>query len=186
MTLNRKEYMKEYTRKWAVANREHLREYNKRWRAENKEKLEISLKAYRRLPRVMARKNELNKQWDAAHPEARARMNADYKRRTLDTARRQSRDGKYGMGAHEHFLRQICEQDGFCAICGDILPVGKGTHLDHNHATQQWRGVLCYRCNSGLGNFRDTQLLLSKAAAYLTKWATSGYGINKISECIKK
>lgn len=54
--------------------------------------------------------------------------------------------------------------DGRCAICKR-----QDTRLciDHCHKTGRIRGVLCHRCNSGIGSFRDNPTLLTAAAAYL-------------------
>lgn len=38
---------------------------------------------------------------------------------------------------------------------------------DHDHTTGAWRGVLCQRCNQGIGLFRDNPHLLRSAAAYV-------------------
>lgn len=50
-----------------------------------------------------------------------------------------------------------------CAICGspDQLVV------DHDHATKKIRDVLCRRCNTGLGNFKEDPDLLALACEYL-------------------
>lgn len=59
-------------------------------------------------------------------------------------------------------------QNGGCAICGGI---GKrGLHVDHCHATGNVRGLLCVRCNTAIGAFRDSPELLDAAAAYLRRF----------------
>lgn len=49
-----------------------------------------------------------------------------------------------------------------CAICEGSIEV-----VDHDHKTNEVRGLLCSRCNVGLGGFKDTPSLLLKAAGYL-------------------
>jgi hypothetical protein len=41
--------------------------------------------------------------------------------------------------------------------------------VDHNHETLKVRGLLCWRCNSGLGFFKDNQAHLAMAIEYLVK-----------------
>ena|SRR2546428_13011463 len=61
-------------------------------------------------------------------------------------------------------------QNEQCAICRDILkPIDKNTHIDHDHNTKKIRGLLCQRCNVGLGHFRDSPKLLREAANYLSE-----------------
>ena len=60
-------------------------------------------------------------------------------------------------------------QDGRCAICRAdlILDLSLKPNLDHCHHCGKFRGLLCERCNLGLGNFRDSVGFLETAIAYL-------------------
>jgi Recombination endonuclease VII len=67
------------------------------------------------------------------------------------------------------------KQDGRCAICHAAQPrlINRGTqlhhalHIDHDHKTQRVRGLLCGKCNQGLGLFDEDSERLIAAAAYL-------------------
>ncbi len=64
----------------------------------------------------------------------------------------------------------VIYQNGLCAICGD--PPGRrreALHVDHDHETGMIRGLLCFRCNAGLGSFRDSPLALASASEYLKR-----------------
>jgi hypothetical protein len=67
-------------------------------------------------------------------------------------------------------------QNGTCAICGNNeTAVRRGTSelrylaVDHCHESGKIRGLLCSKCNTGLGLLRDSKELLRKAIQYLTK-----------------
>jgi len=80
---------------------------------------------------------------------------------------------KYGLSPAK-FKALLDAQNGRCAICDALLdpavPRGDGSvHVDHDHAVGRVRGLLCNRCNPGLGNFRDDPVLLEKAANYLRR-----------------
>lgn len=96
-------------------------------------------------------------------------------------ARKEARSGigartkRYGLTVAQ-YQGLIEEQGGRCAICGTAEPGGKGTwHIDHGHDCCPGagscgvcvRGLLCSRCNMGLGHFRDDPALLRSAADYL-------------------
>ncbi|NUP32315.1 MAG: recombinase [Streptomycetaceae bacterium] len=69
---------------------------------------------------------------------------------------------RYGLGADE-VDAMIKAQFGICPICLKPRP----EHVDHDHSSGEVRGVLCFNCNSGLGQFKDRPDLLRRAAAYL-------------------
>jgi len=57
----------------------------------------------------------------------------------------------------------LTRQNGNCAICLRRPAV----HVDHDHATANIRGMLCFRCNAGLGQLDDSPVTLRRAADYL-------------------
>ena len=60
-----------------------------------------------------------------------------------------------------------------CEICEEFL-LAEEKHLDHNHTTGSVRGILCMRCNVGLGMFNDSPWILRKAERYLKKNTFAG------------
>ena len=63
----------------------------------------------------------------------------------------------------------IKNHNGLCDICNSGVPGfgRKNLSIDHDHKTGSVRGLLCQKCNIGLGNFNDSPDLLKKAINYL-------------------
>ena len=79
--------------------------------------------------------------------------------------RRTFRSKLYGLSLEE-YTTILERQNRRCAICRQ--PAGElSLAADHDHATGAIRGLLCSRCNNGLGSFHDDPTLLQAAAAYL-------------------
>ena len=86
---------------------------------------------------------------------------------------------KYGID-NDGYLALLEKQNFKCKICGisaeNAPPVGssKGGQLcvDHNHLTNKIRGLLCSRCNTGLGLFMDDIENLESAILYLQETNT--------------
>jgi hypothetical protein len=72
---------------------------------------------------------------------------------------------RYGIGGAE-VAAMLAQQGGCCPVCLRALTV-KDCHVDHDHVTGKVRGILCFNCNGGLGQFRDNARLLRRAARYL-------------------
>ena len=69
---------------------------------------------------------------------------------------------------HRHYDALLEAQGGTCAICG------RGTYsrkfnVDHDHATLEVRGLLCFICNYLVARRGVTPEILDAAAAYLRK-----------------
>jgi len=77
---------------------------------------------------------------------------------------------KYGLTeAQFHVL--LDKQDGKCGICEagirGIINRYRLAHVDHCHSTGKVRGMLCRKCNVGIGMFGDGHEVASKAVEYL-------------------
>ena len=63
-------------------------------------------------------------------------------------------------------------QDGKGAICGiNRAKNGKILSVDHNHKTNEVRGLLCISCNCGIGYFKDDISIVKKAVKYLGRFS---------------
>lgn len=73
---------------------------------------------------------------------------------------------KYGLSDEKaEKIARLNESE--CAICGTMT---NNFHIDHCHKTNKFRGLLCERCNPGLGLFNDDPILLTKAVKYLNEF----------------
>lgn len=68
----------------------------------------------------------------------------------------------------------LTEQQLVCGICKNPETCRKDgstrtLSVDHDHLTGKVRGLLCHRCNAGLGYFRDNIDYLSAAIEWITK-----------------
>jgi len=76
---------------------------------------------------------------------------------------------KYGITL-EDYDKILESQNGKCAICEIDNPGNKGRFcVDHDHETGKNRGLICDDCNVGLGRFKDSTNILTKAIEYLVK-----------------
>lgn len=138
------------------------RDRNRRYTPEQKARNAASKKAWVERHRLKHRAN--CKKWAVGHREEHFKMQVACRLRK-----------NYGI-TPERFVEMETAQGGLCAICG--LPESyagnrTNTHrkrklsIDHDHGTGTVRGLLCHRCNLGLGNFRDDPELLKAATRYL-------------------
>ena len=101
---------------------------------------------------------------DKRSPAVEERRKERERRRTL---------ARYGLTPAE-YDRLVKRQRNRCAVCKTAKVGGPPTrsgywHVDHDHVTNQVRGLLCARCNLGIGHFEDDPELLAAATRYVTK-----------------
>lgn len=74
---------------------------------------------------------------------------------------------KYGL-TPDDYVELSKSQNDRCAICGCTR--GKRAFaIDHCHSSGRVRGLLCSKCNTGIGLFRDNPDLLRAAIDYLER-----------------
>ena len=66
----------------------------------------------------------------------------------------------------QDYQQMLDAQNGVCAICGK-KPGKRKLSVDHDHKTGIIRGLLCFRCNFGLGWFQDDLKQFRAIAAHL-------------------
>lgn len=151
-------------------NRDQYLEYQRTHYRENKKKYDN----YRK------RNVEKRREWQRN----RYRTNSEYRekvKRSVKEYRKQNPIQKknndllrmYGISLDD-FNDLAKKQNNSCAICGrpdngnkNIFP-----YIDHCHKTGKVRGLLCTRCNMGLGQFKDNKNTLLKAVDYLEEHET--------------
>ena len=65
----------------------------------------------------------------------------------------------------EQYKALLEKQTNVCAICFKVDK--RRLCVDHSHKTGKVRGLLCDKCNKGLGQFNDSHQLISRASQYL-------------------
>ncbi len=97
---------------------------------------------------------EYRRKWKKAHP-----------KENCENVRK-SQFKRYGLTLDAH-AGLLSKQNYKCALCDQKFDSTKNTHVDHCHKTNKVRGLLCVRCNLGLGVFKDNPDILRKAAVYV-------------------
>ena len=84
---------------------------------------------------------------------------------------------KYGISTND-FEALLAFQGGGCAICSKpISKLRRRMNIDHDHATNTVRGILCSGCNTGLGQLGDSIEGLKKALYYLENTPFNEYSL---------
>lgn len=92
------------------------------------------------------------------------------KRRENAPKIRAKRLAQYGL-TEESYAELLQRQNNVCAICHEVPSSGpyKDFVIDHDHLTGHVRGLLCNKCNNGLGLLGDNLEGLESAVTYLRR-----------------
>ena len=146
--------------------------YDRKWRRENAAKSIASTQRWRvKFPRRAALSDKRSRakiRWryqnDVVYRH-RFRLRTVFIRLGL-TRSRHALNATDAVGLYEGILGA---QGGACAICrADTPRVDRSLFcLDHDHDSGRVRGLLCVKCNVGLGTFQDDPKVLQAAIDYL-------------------
>lgn len=153
-------------RKWLDENRDHVRAYReatKEHRNARRRELYETDEIHREKLKASAR------EWSAADPGRRRdlRIRAKYK-------------------VDPQVVADMWEVHG-CHICGANPEVEPNLrrHIDHDHRTGVFRGVLCQSCNLALGHMKDDPFIIAAALNYILQSACSVDGMGFVDEMIQ-
>lgn len=122
-------------------------------------------------PSITKRDNVYSRQWAKDNPDKRKSAETKWREQNPDKHREDSkrRSEKFRMKlyalAPERHAEMLAAQGGVCAVCGS--PDNRQLSVDHDHETGAVRGLLCRRCNLGMGCFADDPKVLERAIQYL-------------------
>jgi hypothetical protein len=106
--------------------------------------------------------NELRYKWALKNPAKQKYLNF-----------KQNLKVRFGI-SEDVYLDMWSSQEGLCKICnqGESSKNGntgmlKSLCVDHCHKTGRIRGLLCHKCNLGIGHLNDSIEILKSAIKYL-------------------
>jgi hypothetical protein len=139
MAFDRKKYNREYTARYRAEHPNYMKE----WREKRKSN-----------PELLQRKRDAARAW---YYTEKGRAYKDRYKFAL-----------YGM-TRADYEEMLSKQDNCCAICRTSVENERNRrfHIDHNHETGENRGLLCSRCNVGIGMFAEEEERLLAAIKYL-------------------
>jgi hypothetical protein len=154
MTDEQKLKQKEYQKQWKINNPEKNKERGRRYYSNNKEKR-----------KKQARDSYLK------HIEKRVEKNNQWRNNNRDKIKSYSRinglKNKFNITL-DQYNEIFNKQNGCCMICEKPQSeFPKALCVDHNHQTGKIRGLLCDKCNKGIGFLNDDINILLNAIQYL-------------------
>jgi hypothetical protein len=150
--------------------KERRREANRKWNRNNREKALANRRkreaGYRQDPVKLARKRESDRRvWKKRKNTAR----------WLASTRKSHLKAKYGI-TPKQYDEMLKKHNGVCAICEQPETASRAGKIkllsvDHNHTSNQIRGLLCDRCNKAIGHMHDNIERLQSAIEYLKRYS---------------
>lgn len=141
--------------------KECLSTIEKNYRVANVDKCKARWREYYHRPEVREKRLKQHKEWANAGD---GRYKLALKRSRVAS----KRNGSKPCTSTPDIIK--ASFSGICEICGKTeVENGRKLSMDHDHETGEFRGWVCWTCNSMLGLARDSSEILKKAVKYLEK-----------------
>lgn len=152
---------------WNKQNPEKMRAAHKRWLERNPERAAEWLAEYKK--HNLDKMRETKRRWNRENKERNDQRRAERKKLKWRSILSADLKCKFGITL-EQYEAKLESQNNSCAICGvPSAELKKRMSVDHNHATGAVRGLLCNHCNTGLGFFKESPEILTKAIQYINE-----------------
>jgi hypothetical protein len=156
--LKNKPKITEINRKWVLNNKEKVRKIKERYRISHREKLRESGRIYARNRRFK-------------DPEKCRKKRRIWRKNNPNKVKNEKLKQKFNLNLEDYNLI-IKKQKNRCGICNQKFELNDPNNLkypcvDHCHKSKKIRGILCRKCNTGIGGFNDNKHLLKRALNWL-------------------
>ncbi len=152
------------SKKWREGNREAAAIIKKRYYEKNKEVIIAKGIKYNKDNKECIAISQ--KKWYEENKERLLKGCKEYRGSNEEALRDKDLKRFYGISSSD-YEEMLVKQGGVCLLCNEECTSGKRLAVDHCHVTGKVRGLLCGKCNRGLGMFNDNIAVLLKAAEYL-------------------
>lgn len=106
-------------------------------------------------------------EWNINNYDRKRKKQIEWEKNNIEHRRNKYLLREYGITL-QCYNRIYKEQNGNCCICGiSESELDKKLFIDHDHESGEVRGLLCHKCNTALGGFKDNLDLLLSAISYL-------------------
>jgi hypothetical protein len=152
-----------------LKNKNRIKKVNAIWILKNKEKVKIIKKRYRDSHKEQIKKYSI--EYSKSHRNQRNKHRRQWRKNNPERVKEEKLKLRFKITLIE-YNKLLEQQNNKCGICNETFDFSnlnkmKYPSVDHCHSTKKVRGILCRRCNSGIGGFHDNIDLLNRALLWL-------------------
>lgn len=165
----KREELKKQSRNYYNLNKTEISKKQKNWHLKNKDIIRKIQKRYRKKHRVEIKK--YNKSYNLKNRKEKNQYRNEWRKNNPDKVKAEKLKVRFKITLKE-YNDLIIKQKNKCGICGNVFNFEKRNSMqypciDHSHKNNKIRGILCRKCNSGLGGFKDNIKIINQAIKWL-------------------